>query len=285
MAQLIQMRQRIKAIETIKKVTHAMRLISMSMHTRLRNKKQFLNEYNRALTNLLHKVQKATTSWNNPLFKPTPESKPNELIILISSQKGLCGAFNLNLFNRFENNFAIKKFEHTSFITVGKRATEYIAARNPHNIVKAYDYVASHNIAQITNLITNEILKSTTPFTSITVLGNEAKSFFFQKPITTQIIPFVVSADSDQTALHQDDYQWHQSPQETLDIIAEQYLESQIYNLIFESLLAEQAARFLSMDSSTRNAKKLLEETRLQYNKLRQAKITKELAELTGSFS
>lgn len=77
---------------------------------------------------------------------------------------------------------------------------------------------------------------------------------------------------------------WEHTPHEVLDILALQALEVTIQHLLFESLLAEQAARFISMDSSTRNAEKILEETILWYNKLRQAKITRELTELTGSF-
>jgi F-type H+-transporting ATPase subunit gamma len=68
-------------------------------------------------------------------------------------------------------------------------------------------------------------------------------------------------------------------------MLAQQYLEAELQSLLYESLLAEHAARFISMDNATRNAEKLLEETKSDYNKLRQAKITKELTELTSSFS
>jgi len=78
-------------------------------------------------------------------------------------------------------------------------------------------------------------------------------------------------------------YYWEQEPAEVLNSLVITYLEARIEQLLFQSLLAEHAARFVSMDSSTRNAKNLLDATKLQYNKLRQAKITKELTELTGS--
>jgi F-type H+-transporting ATPase subunit gamma len=79
-------------------------------------------------------------------------------------------------------------------------------------------------------------------------------------------------------------YTWEQNPSDILDDLALQYLTATMYRLLFQSLLAEQAARFISMDNATRNAKQLLEDTQLQYNKLRQAKITRELTELSASF-
>ena len=80
------------------------------------------------------------------------------------------------------------------------------------------------------------------------------------------------------------DYIWEQNPEELLTMITQQCVQATVHTLLFHSLLSEQAARFLSMDSSTRSAEGLLEQNKLQYNKLRQAKITKELTELTGGF-
>ena len=81
-----------------------------------------------------------------------------------------------------------------------------------------------------------------------------------------------------------EEYEWEQPTNEMLDLLVHQYLETALYEACFQSLLSEQAARFLSMDSSTRNAESLLESTKLQYNKVRQTKITKEVTELSGSF-
>jgi F-type H+-transporting ATPase subunit gamma len=137
------------------------------------------------------------------------------------------------------------------------------------------------------------IINSKTPYSSVKILSNELKTFFYQKPRLIQLIPI----DSDQenlpentldnnnnTAFSSQDYFWSQKAEEILDKLAPQYIASNVNSFLIESLLAEQAARFLSMDTATRNAKKLLEETTLQYNKLRQAKITKELTELATNF-
>lgn len=119
-------------------------------------------------------------------------------------------------------------------------------------------------------------------FTPVMVFSNRLKTFFIQKPHEQVLIPFSPLANNTQTNSTAE-YYWEQNPKELLDQLAYQTIEAQLYYLIFESLLAEHAARFISMDNATRNAQTLLEDNLLQYNKLRQAKITKELTELVSS--
>jgi F-type H+-transporting ATPase subunit gamma len=107
------------------------------------------------------------------------------------------------------------------------------------------------------------------------------QNFFIQRPHIATLVPFT---QEKQLTTSSHDYLWEQEPQHILDTLVQQYIETQLQSLLFQSLLAEHAARFISMDSSTRNAENLLEVNKLQYNKLRQAKITKELTELIGSF-
>ena len=109
------------------------------------------------------------------------------------------------------------------------------------------------------------------------VLSNQLKTFFIQKPHNTQLIPFISNPEASQSPATHDQYQWDQSPADLLDQLARSTIESELHYLLFESLLAEHAARFISMDNATRNAQTLLEDTQLQYNKLRQAKIPKNL--------
>ena len=114
-------------------------------------------------------------------------------------------------------------------------------------------------------------------------LAMNSKLFLYKSPVKQ--CSFLLPIEQENTAepLSKDDYLWEQSPNDLLDQLAYQTLEVQLHYLLFESLLAEHAARFISMDNATRNAQSLLEETQLQYNKLRQAKITKELTELVSN--
>lgn len=285
MAQLVQMRQRIKAIETIKKITHAMRLISMSTHSRLRNKAPILQEYQKEVEMVFQKVKMAAPNWTNLTMFPVEIPENNPLIILVASQKGLCGNFNSALFRKFKETFPQKKLKNTSVIAVGKYAIDYIKKQSSARVIKTFENLSSTNLNMISGRIVELIIKTETPYSSVIIVANKLKNFFVQKPEETRVIPLQLEMSEEvKQTIPQEPYSWEQDPGEVLNDLALQYLTSKIYHLIFQSILAEQAARFISMDNSTRNAKQLLENTKLLYNKLRQEKITQELTELSTSF-
>ncbi len=285
MSQLVQMRQRIKAIETIKKITYAMRLISMSAHSRLKRKQDTIIRYIDTIEQLFGKIYKTDTSWNSPIINPTQTALNKQLIILVGSQKGLCGNFNGNLFYFFES--AMEQYANQSFdiIIIGKKIIESAKKIKHAHIIATHEAFNSHNLFAIAQTISDTIIQASPMYGKVTLFSNQLKGFFVQKPHESILIPFTPSSRATTAApLSTDDFVWEHEPKELLDHIANQYLEAQIQYLLFQSLYAEQAARFVSMDNATRNAESLLESTTLTYNKLRQAKITKELTELTSSF-
>jgi len=284
MAQLIQMRQRIKAIETIKKITHAMRLISMSLHSRLRSKAPLLANYQKEIAAMFEKVRFAAPKWRNRIMHPKTDAKSNPLVIFVASQKGLCGNFNTALFREFQELIPPAKIKKINFVAVGKYAVDFFKKQETDRIVKTFDHFSSAQLNMISGRIVELISQAETPYSAVTFIANYPKSFFSQKPKSTDILPLSKDFAEGKTKRPREPYVWEQDPNEVLDDLALQFLTSQIYHLLFQSLLAEQAARFISMDNSTRNAKQLLEDTQLLYNKLRQAQITRELTELSASF-
>lgn len=277
MAQLIQMRQRMKAIQVIKKITHAMRLISMSNHSRMTHQETSLKLYQETIQRLFLCAKQTYPNYYMPLLYPIDKTSGHTLIILIGSQKGLCGSFNMSLFQLFR--LQMRNQPTYNIITVGRRATQYIQKNNLGSLLAFYDNFGLHNMLTIADNLLQEIIQSKKIFSSVIIYSNSAPSFFVQKPIVRQIIP-AAELQSQDTA----EYEWEQTPQEVISYLANQYLLSQIQYALFQSLYAEQAARFVSMDSSTRNAEILLEQMQRDYNKLRQAKITRELTELSSFF-
>lgn len=275
MSQLIQMRQRIKAIETIKKITQAMRIISMSLHGRLKNKEAAIGRYKDGIHALFFTLKHKNPTWINPFDHGKSDRK---LIIVIGSNKGLTGNFNTSLFKFLEQQ--APKSGKVDFIVIGKKAVEYLKNKKNVSIIKMYTDVSLNTLFIIAPEISSII--SEEHYASVKVYSNKIRNFFIQKPSVSNLINLADDSGLDQFDMS--DYIWEQKPEEILNALVMMMLNADIQYLIFESLLAEQAARFISMDSSTRNAKNLLDETKLQYNKLRQAKITKELTELTGSF-
>jgi F-type H+-transporting ATPase subunit gamma len=287
MSQLVQMRQRIKAIETIKKITYAMRLISMSAHSRLKRKQDTIIRYIETIEQLFGKIYKIQTNWVSPIINPSSSGINKQLVILVGSQKGLCGNFNSNLAYFFETQSENEQYTYDSvdLIIIGKKILESTKNLSHVNLIATYETFNMSNLFSIAQLISDTIINAHPMYTKVTLLSNQLKGFFIQKPHETILVPFSPSFDTNAaTPLSTDDFIWEHEPKELLTHIANQYLEAQIQYLLFQSLYAEQAARFVSMDNATRNAESLLESTRLTYNKLRQAKITKELTELTSSF-
>lgn len=136
-------------------------------------------------------------------------------------------------------------------------------------------------VGEIAQILTRYISKHAESLGYVDIVSNEFVNFFIQRPQAHAVVPIVEPEAQNTTP---EDYLWEMPSGEVLDMLLEQYLESTLLHFLYQSLLAEQAARFLSMDNSTRNAQTLLEDTQLQYNKLRQAIITKELTELAASF-
>jgi len=296
MSKLIQMRRRIKAIETLKKVTHAMRLISMSSHSRLKSKQQFLSHYVSTVERLFaaalqsSSVQNNSISTNsiagNSILQPAPTGA-KQLVIVIGSQKGLCGNFNTMLLNKLTQISDLNNPEKTAVIIVGKKVHDTIKNIVPLTIIQTYDNFTASTFLSIAPALINAITAS--PYQKVVAVSTISKSFFLQVAQETTLVPlqqaFTQTAHTtDQAIAAPQDYIWEYPKEEILASLAHYYLEAHIEQLLFESLLAEQAARFISMDSSTRNAQNLLNETQLQYNKTRQAKITRDLTELASSF-
>ncbi len=279
MSLLTQLRYRIKAIDTIKKITHAMRLISMSSRSKLKNREEPLQEYIKTAQQLLQQVQN-----NLPEKTQETENKPyNPLVILIGSQRGLCGNFNTVLFNFFEK--ITQPSQHPDgiiqIIPVGKKAVHYVEDNAQFRIIEQFSELSAKTLHSIAHAILMRILDPQSPFTHVVVFSNKLKTFFIQKPHETILLPFHDQEPSARQPLQA--YYWEQSPQDVINQLKHQIIEANVEYLLFQSLLAEHAARFITMDNATRNAQSLLEDTQLQYNKLRQAKITKELTELVSN--
>lgn len=271
MPQLIKLRQRIKLIGTIQKITQAMRLVSMSVHSRLNNQLIYLKSYQSELNRTFLALQHA----NNANLKTTIDKK---LIILIGSQKGLCGAFNQEVLNKY--NTIHQNDSTTELIVIGKKLIDTVQQK----------YTINRRIPKLTPTVLSEI--STKIFTYITqqknfseviCISNQSKSFFAHTTKITQIIPLPTTTLANSPS-DLDPYIWEQSEAEIYQLLIANQIKLNIYCTLFDSLIAEYSARFRSMDNAARNARTLLEAAERQYSKLRQAKITGELVELSAIF-
>lgn len=280
MSYLIILRQRIKAIETIRKVTHAMQLISMSSHSRLRQKKNALEQYKNTIAQLWCKIINCTPNWQQYITTPAPGETKENLVILIGAQKGLSGAFSTQLLNFFGKDQPLAQ-PYTTLIAVGKHTAYQLEQHNIHPALSHTNFTPAHitTIAQhITRYITEPIR-----YSSVVVYTSYPKTFFLQKQKKVSLTPYLPEATTTKCSRECPEYIWEQDTAEIVRSLFRLNINATILELLFDSLLAEQAARFISMESATRNAQNLLNDMRLEYNKRRQAKITLELTDLTAS--
>ena len=281
MSQLIQMRQRIKAIGTIKKITSAMRLISRSFHMRMHRDRTHLQDYTQALTHIFNKTIACTGSTVSHSYEISAQQQFKELYIIIGSQKGLCGSFNTTITHWIDKNRETLLQPQSHVLVLGKKINEYLKKQGVLHAQLLPELKLITIDALVKNIL-NTMTDKKRGYTKVVAIANSPKTFFSHEYKVTQLIPFVTP----QTTCSNDlfDYTQVHDPKLIIETLTNMHLMVSVHSLLFESLLGEQASRFIAMDNATRNANKFLDTMKLQFNKMRQAKITKELTELAGAF-
>jgi F-type H+-transporting ATPase subunit gamma len=179
---------------------------------------------------------------------------------------------------------AQQQIHNYQLTVIGKKPIEELINSYPEKLICSFPTLTVRNFLTIAQELTDLVMSTTPPYSSVIVFSNVFKNFFVQKTTKTTLIPFNPASIINNSSHMTEGYLWDEAPHEILDKLALHYIEAQFQHLIFQSLLSEHAARFISMDNSTRNANVLLAATKLEYNKIRQSKITTEISELSGTF-
>ena len=292
MAQLTQLRQKIKSIQTTKKITHAVRLVSMSLYNRMDKQDAPLKYYTQQIRRFFAKLLTQNPNWQQPILFPADKANANPLIIVIATSKGLCGSLNANLFRFTEEALRTSNSQNPTIIAIGQRAIKFVREQSNGTILCTYPELDSNNFIALADDLVDKIINAQSPYSSVTFFHNVAPSFFLQKPTSNPLIPMRLDQlqqpnnkniePEAATVKTSTDLIWEQPSIEILNHLALRYLRSSIIHLLFQSLRAEHAARFLAMENSTNNAKKYLEQLTLEMNKLRQTLITREVSELSS---
>jgi F-type H+-transporting ATPase subunit gamma len=267
-----------KAIRVIKKITHAMRLISMSAHTKLRKNISNLELIKNEITPILCQLYTS----HPEAYEMNQHARYENLYIVIGSEKGLCGNFNNILCSFLGQQLTAQEIKNSHFIVVGKKAKHYFEQNNIPVLV-SFDKIQTSKVEEIASALFDFIESKYSDYKSIACIYNNPKTFFTVEAIKKVLIP-VQPESCELNPRSLDSYVWIQPEPAVASILFKTLLKTNIYTLLTQSMIAEQSSRFLSMDSSTRNADHLLKAMNLEYNKIRQARITREIIELIGSF-
>lgn len=286
MATLRDIRQRISAVKNTVKITSAMKMVAAAKLRRAQDAITSARPYATKLSEVLSNLASSDMDFIHPFFDKR-EEVANVLVVVVSSDRGLCGAFNANLFRvatqTIETNIK-KQYPKAKvhLISIGKRAVSFFGKRDYNTVVARPDVFAKlsfETVLDIAPIITEGFINGT--YDRVHIIFNEFKSVIRQEVQTVQLLP-VESAKKTEKSKSNVDYIYEPSREEILENLLPKYLNLQIWRALLDSNAAEQAARMMAMDNATTNARDLINVLQLDYNKARQAAITKEMLEIVG---
>lgn len=286
MANLRDIRNRIESIKNTQQITRAMKMVAAAKLRKAQDRIIETRPYASKMKEVVARMVE-NASEENVLLRE-PESTDNVLFIIIGSDRGLCGAFNNNLFKVVENEIEehysdYLENDRLSLITVGRQATKHFGKRD-YNIQEKYpgffDEVVFQNATEMMKKVIG--LFESGKFDKVQLAFNEFKSVISQNRIIESVLP--INPDdlvSEEEEVRQEtEYIYEPNADKILDKLLPLHLNLQLWKAILESNAAEQGARMTAMDNATENAQEMKEDLQLEYNRARQSAITTEISEI-----
>lgn len=275
MANTLLLKRRIKTAQNVSKTTRAMQMIAASKLKRAQQAALSSRPYVEKLTllasNLTGKIDKDSLP---PYLKPGEGDKT--LLIIISPDKGLCGGLITNLLREY----LTLRSKNPLILSIGKKAQHYVLHFG-NELVASFPFgttLPSFDVVYpIVNIINDYFLGK--KVSTVSILSPQFTSFFIQKPIITTLLPITLAPETKTPTSFS---LFEPSIAEILPTLLKHYLEMSLYQRLLESYLSEQAARMFAMQNATDNAKDMIGELTLEYNKARQEKITSEILDISS---
>lgn len=285
MPSLKELRGRINSVKSTKKITSAMKMVAASKLKRAQSAAEAARPYAEAMQRMLNALAKSLAGQPNasPLLAGTGKDQTH-LLVVVSADRGLAGGFNSNV-GRAARNHARKlqrDGKTVKFLPIGRKGADYLEREFRGDIAgrelignKPTEYAQAAAIgAKINDML------SKGEFDVCTLVFNRFNNVMSQTPITVQLIPLALDDADEQQDADAPQYEFEPDEETILARLLPQNLSMQIYRAMLESAAGEQGARMTAMDSATRNAGKMIDRLTLNYNRTRQANITKELIEI-----
>jgi F-type H+-transporting ATPase subunit gamma len=286
MANLKEVRNRIASVSSTQQITKAMKMVSAAKLKRATNAIIQLRPYAEKLNELLANLSASLEDGSSPFLA---ERTPNKvLIITVSSNRGLAGAFNANVIKTANNLIADKYSEqlkagNVSIVSIGKKTQEYYQRRK-YNVIgnnsDVYNNLNFANVSVITENIMEGFLKG--DYDRVEIVYNRFKNAAVQFLIAEQLMPVPKAETKVENKGNQVDYILEPSQEEIVAQLIPKNIKIQVYKAVLDSNASEHGARMTAMDKATDNAGELLKQLKLSYNQARQAAITTELTEIVS---
>lgn len=284
MANLKEVRNRITSVTSTQQITKAMKMVSAAKLKRATNAIVQLRPYAVKLRDILAQVSASVEGNDSPYTQDRIPTKV--LIVVVTSNRGLAGAFNANVIKATNNLIASKYADQfargdVSLVAIGKRGHDFFTRRNftvlgNHNDI--YNNLNFENVSKITEYIMEEFKEG--KIDRVEVVYNHFRNAGVQILTTEQILPLLPDAKTDEVA--EVDYIIEPSKEKIIEELIPKAIKTQLFKAVLDSNASEHGARMTAMDKATENAGDLLKALKLSYNQARQAAITTELTEIVS---
>ncbi len=283
MANTIALKRRITSVKNTKQITKAMELVSASKMRRAQDQAVKTRDYSRLAREILTRLRELTDVSKHPLFE-TRLVVGTKLYVVITSDRGLAGAYNSNVLRRLARELQVDKDASVSsqLIVVGKQAAQFVSRLEGVEVIAAYTDFIEQPTANDLRPILNTLIElyKDKKVDVVDVLYTDYKSSVVQEVTVDRILPAAFT----ETAVTPDlgAAIFEPSAKEVLDSVTERLIESRLAQVFYESQASEHSMRMMAMKNATDNANELVDDLTLAFNTARQASITQELAEITG---
>jgi len=280
-----EIRNQISSIKSTQKITSAMEMVAASKMRKAQERMQATRPYADKMRQVIGHIAKANAQYKHPFMVEREVKRVG--YIVVSTDRGLCGGLNINLFKALVREMKAwkEKGVETDLCAIGQKGASFFRSYGG-NVVAALTHLGDSPSSEklIGNVKVMLDAFSEGKIDRLYVVSNEFVNTMTQSPKVEQLLPLPESEDEEEIK-NQWDYLYEPDARQILDGLLPRFIESQVYQGVVENLACEQAARMIAMKSATDNAGSIIDELQLAYNKARQAAITQEISEIVSAAS
>jgi F-type H+-transporting ATPase subunit gamma len=290
MPNLLDIRRRIKSVKNTQQITKAMKMVSAAKLKRAQERVLTARPFANKMTEVLGELAKRTDEdFHHPLLDQRGDDR--YLLVLITADKGLCGAFNTNLTKAAQAFIRENSDKNVEILAIGRKGRDFFRNRRATIAGEFVGLTGKGRVEFGEALeVARDVIKRYVDdegIDKVFLIYNEFKSVLQQRIVLEQLLP-VARAKTDEAEskspqpVNLIDYIWEQSPQEIFRKLLPRLIETQMFRALLESVASEQGARMTAMDSASKNASELIDTLVLNMNRVRQAAITNEIIEVVS---
>ena len=283
MAGAKEIRTKIASIKNTQKITRAMEMVAASKMRKTQERMRASKPYATKIYNVVRHIARAASEYRHAFM--TVRDIKRVGIIVVTSDRGLCGGLNANLLR--ETIGSMRKWQgegkEIDLCVIGRKGQGFfkrVGGKVLASVDQLGDTPAVQDLLGAVKVMLDAFYEG--EIDALHIVYNEFVNTMTQTPIIEQLLPLPTAEEDSEKLGHHWDYIYEPDAKELLDALLERYIELQVYQAVVENIACEQAAKMMAMKSATDNAGDLIKEFQLAYNKARQAAITQELAEIVG---